>query len=85
MLENDSRTDLYNRMYCECGELIPPRLLWRMLGYTNAGALRSARNRGILPVETFQIPGRRGSYARTRDVVNWLSQLGSIKTGGGSL
>lgn len=58
----DREQDLLQRF----GELLPTTELSRLLGYRSTGALRKAVARKTLPLETFQIPHRRGHFARTR-------------------
>lgn len=41
------------------------------LGFASVNALLRARKRGLLPIEMFQLPGRRGWFAATRAVVGW--------------
>jgi hypothetical protein len=43
----------------------------RWLGFSSVNALLRARKRGLLPIEMFQLPGRRGWFAATRAVVGW--------------
>jgi hypothetical protein len=47
----------------------------RLLGYPSAGALAKARQTGRLPIDMFQIPGRRGWFAATASVRAWLQHL----------
>lgn len=44
----------------------------RVLGYPSTGALAKARQTGRLPIEMFQVPGRRGWFAATSVVRAWL-------------
>jgi len=46
----------------------------RVLGFSSTDALRLARCRGRLPISMFQVDGRRGWFASTRDVARWLDQ-----------
>lgn len=57
------------------GELVSQQQLGHLLGYSNAGAIRKARERGGLPIATFFVPGRRGRFAFTRDLAAWLIEL----------
>lgn len=41
-------------------------------------AFRRAAAKGVLPVPTFRIPGRPGTYARTRDVAVWLTAVAPV-------
>lgn len=50
--------------------------LTRVLGYPSQAAFRQAVARGRVPVPVFTIDGRRGKFARTRDIALWLDQGG---------
>ncbi|MCP1373830.1 hypothetical protein [Dyella lutea] len=59
----------------------------RLLGYPSTGALAKARQTGRLPIEMFQMPGRRGWFAATASVRAWLQEVmtgGSAKDQGGA-
>lgn len=58
------------------GELISGAALWRALGYRSERSFHRAVVSDRLPVRVFSLPGRRGRYARTRDVAHWLGTLG---------
>lgn len=62
----DSLTKLY-------GPLLPSRELWKIFGYPSPAAYRQARTRKVLPVREFAIEGRRGYFALTHDVAQWLA------------
>jgi hypothetical protein len=47
----------------------------RVLGYPSTGALAKARQSGRLPIEMFQVPGRRGWFAATSVVRTWLKTV----------
>ncbi len=57
------------------GPIVGGDKLTRLLGYPSNEAFRQALNRGLLPVETFNIPHRRGKFAYTEDIAAWLSSL----------
>lgn len=57
------------------GPIVGGEKLARLLGYPSSEAFRQALNRGQLPVETFNIPHRRGKFAYTEDIAAWLSSL----------
>ena len=57
------------------GPILPSRTLWRILGYTSPAAFRQARIREQIPVVEFEIEGRRGRFALTSDVANWLTKI----------
>ena len=44
----------------------------RIMGFPTTEALYKARQAGRLPVELFQLPGRRGWFAATQSVREWL-------------
>lgn len=58
------------------GEVIGGEALQRCLGFRSARSFQRALQAGNLPVQTFLLPGRRGRFARTRDVASWVEQLG---------
>lgn len=68
-----SLVDLY-------GPLIGGPLLQRALGYTKGGTFRAAMAAKRIPVPCFRLEGRRGWFARTRDVEEWLSGLSNETT-----
>ncbi len=53
----------------------------RLLGFASTGALAKARQAGRLPIEMFQVPGRRGWFAATPVVRAWLQ---TVVQGGGA-
>jgi len=59
------------------GPLLSGKDLWSALGFKNSSAFRKAKSEGRLGVKVFSIPNRRGSYAYTKDVSAWLSNLNS--------
>jgi hypothetical protein len=46
----------------------------RALGYRNAAAMRQARYRGQITLTLFTLPNRRGHYALTAEVAEWLAK-----------
>lgn len=54
------------------GELIGGVLLSKVLGYASLDAMKMAIKRGTLNLTTFLIDGRRGRFALTIDVADWL-------------
>lgn len=45
------------------------------MGFTSTAAFRQSLIRGQIPIQTFEIPHRKGRFAYTRDVLNWLCKL----------
>jgi hypothetical protein len=57
------------------GPLIGGPDLVKVLGYRSNASFRRAVRLGIIGVRVFDIPGRKGKYAKTQDVVAWLKKL----------
>ncbi len=49
--------------------------LWRALGFLSAAAFRQEKARGTVGVRIFKIPHRRGSFAFTQEVEQWIANL----------
>lgn len=56
------------------GPVIGGEPLATALGFPSLGAFRRALSRGNVGVPVFQIEGRRGRFALTRDVAAWLAR-----------
>jgi len=56
------------------GPLLGGPKLVAALGHANAASLRQARKRGRVAVPIFTLPKRRGFFALTRDVADWLAE-----------
>lgn len=57
------------------GPFLSGTALWRSLGYPSSAAFRQAKARGKLEVKVFNLPQRRGTFAFTREVADWLRKL----------
>ena len=68
----DKRIQLATDMFDRHGPIIGNTTLARALGFANLAALRQARRRGHIDLHIFKISGRRGFFALTADVVEWL-------------
>lgn len=53
--------------------LLSGEQLQRAMGYRTVDALRQAILRKTIPVKVFKLSNRRGQYALTKDVANWLA------------
>lgn len=62
-------------MYGRYGPLVGGHELAKLLGFQSAAALRQAEIRVTLPIAVFSIENRRGRFAFTEDVANWLASL----------
>ncbi|MEX3964523.1 hypothetical protein AB4Y42_20285 [Paraburkholderia sp. EG286B] len=58
------------------GYLLSGRALWKTMGYASSQAFRKAAARGDLPVRTFRIEHRRGLFAYSSEVAEWLGEVG---------
>jgi len=68
------RQELERMMLDHYGPVLGVHLLYRVLGYPTAAAFRQGVLRGKVAVPIFEIPGRRGRFALTQDVVTWLAE-----------
>lgn len=59
----------------QSGPLLSGKALWQALGFSGSPAFRQAKARGQLDVRVFKLPGRRGTFAFTSDVAEWLRKL----------
>lgn len=77
MANSERQTDRRVASYLleQHGPLMCGRSLWAALGYTSAQAFRRAVRAGSVPIKTFTLEHRRGRYAKTLDVVDWLANL----------
>jgi hypothetical protein len=67
-----SYEDFEVRLVRALGATIGGETLSRTLGYPTQDAFRKAHARNRLPVNTFEIAGRRGRFASTVDIAVWL-------------
>jgi hypothetical protein len=58
------------------GPLIGGEDLMRAAGFQTTNALKLAVRHGRVGFDVFQITGRRGQFARTCDVAEWLNSIG---------
>lgn len=56
----------------EHGPLMDAAATAKALGFRSQDALRQARRDGRLPIAMFRLQGRRGWYASTQAVIDWL-------------
>ena len=68
------KTQLRQEMEQVHGPLLGGTKLVAALGHANAASLRQARRRGRVPVPLFSLPQRRGFFALTRDIADWLAE-----------
>lgn len=58
------------------GELMYGAALWQALGFRSERSFQRAIQCSQITVALFTLPGRRGRYAKTRDVATWIAGLG---------
>ena len=73
--EKDFGDIVAEQLLKEHGPLLSGEKLWKTVGYSSAEAFRKAKAQNRLEVTVFPLPNRRGSYAFTRHVADWLKQL----------
>lgn len=74
-LEKETGQQIADELLACHGPLISGEDLWRALGFSNASAFRQAKAQGRIEVPVFSLPNRRGTYAFTRHVADWLKNL----------
>lgn len=57
------------------GPLLGGKALVAALGHKSSASLRQARRRGQVSVTLFTVPNRRGWFALTQDVADWLVDI----------
>ncbi|WP_449301645.1 hypothetical protein [Pseudoxanthomonas mexicana] len=72
-LADTRQTHIYQDLLERYGPLLTGEVLRVSLGYPSQAALRQSLSRNTTPVRTFRIPGRRGRFALTLDVAQWLA------------
>ena len=66
------------------GPLLTGENLSRALGYPSQSAFRKSISRNTIPIPVFTIEKRKGKFALTKDVANWLaSKRNSIRLNAG--
>lgn len=68
-------THLRRELLALYGPLIGGEDLMRAAGFRTANAFKLAIRRGRVGFDVFQITGRRGKFARTSDVAEWLDSI----------
>ncbi len=59
------------------GPLMGGQELMTALGHKSAASMRQAKRRGQISVVLFPVPNRRGLFALTQDVADWLARIRS--------
>ena len=66
---------LAQELFSRFGPLVGGRDLAVLLGYPSVAALTQAERRKTVGIRIFEIENRRGRFAFTEDVGNWLAEL----------
>ena len=67
--------ELASNLIANHGPLISGESLWRSIGFTSATAFRQAVAQDRIDIPVFSLPKRRGTYAFTKHVADWLKHL----------
>jgi hypothetical protein len=70
---NERQLHLLESLLKAHGPLLSGSGLALALGHRSVAALRIARRRGQINVQLFRLPNRRGVFAFTKDVADWLA------------
>jgi hypothetical protein len=68
---SDITQEFISRLSQRYGEFVPPGSLWKELGFSSSASFRKALSQDRIEVHTFELAGRRGSFARAIDVARW--------------
>jgi hypothetical protein len=74
----DSQSELLAGLLERYGEIMDGPALIALFRFPSDRAFRRAAAKGVLPIPTFRIPGRPGTFARTRDVAEWLMAVAPV-------
>jgi hypothetical protein len=75
----DSSKSLAQLLLDQYGPMIGGKDLYQALGFRSYAAFRLANEQMKIPIPVYQLHGRRGWFARTDDLANWLINLGNNK------
>ena len=74
--------DLQSEFQNLYGPVIGGKDLMQLMGFRTKPAFRRAVRDGVLGVRVFEMPGRQGKYAMTKDVAVFISQCNTTKEEG---
>lgn len=81
----DLRKEMRESLLRLHGPLLGGERLATALGHQSVGSLRQARRRGQVLVPLFTVPNRRGWFALTLDVADWLAETRVRASAGGRI
>lgn len=70
---NQYRQEVLNDLMKNHGHMIGMRHLYRVMGFPTYDALKQCLLRKQLDLNLFYLDGRKGRYAMTSDVADWLA------------
>lgn len=76
----DSSKSLAQLLLDQYGPIIGGKDLYQALGFRSYAAFRLANEQMKTPILVYQLPGRRGWFARTDDLAKWLINLGKSES-----
>ena len=74
-IKMNTTANLAKELHQEYGPLIGGPDLVKVLGFRSNSSFKRARKLGQIDLEMFGIEGRKGSFAYTKNVASWLSNL----------
>lgn len=73
MNKEELAKQLENDLIERFGTVLGSKILAKTLGYASIDALRQSIVRKTNPIPVFKLPNRRGYFALTKDVAEWLA------------
>jgi hypothetical protein len=70
-----NENELSRSLIQQYGPLVSGKDLMRNLGFRSHSSFARARKKGLLGVAVFELEGRRGPFARTQDIADWMASL----------
>lgn len=72
--KNTIKQQLINDLTERHGELVGGKQLSKVLGFPSLSAMKRAIERETLSIPTFFVEGRKGKFALTTDIADWLAE-----------
>jgi len=73
MGEMELAASIENSLTSIYGPMLTGSDLVKVLAFPSAAAFRKAKSRNTLPISVYSLPNRKGTFALTKDVANWLA------------
>jgi hypothetical protein len=74
--------NLLEKLLEQHGPLMTGESLYKALGYKSWAGFAKAVRSGAVEIDIFNLPGRKGRYAKTSDVADWIYRLNNNSNGG---